>query len=186
MSDPDQDIIASMQRAREAVEHRRAARSERPGVLIQIQRFILVVTGAIVTILMTVQIVTRYLFGFSFYGIEELMSFFAIWMYFIGSAHGSWARGQISASLLDVALPFGRAQQALRLLACVVTTVLCAWMAVWASQYFMQSIQRRLMSLEIGIPLSWVYVIMPIGLFLMAFYALVESREEYLILKGQS
>lgn len=175
-----------MERARDRLEKARERRAQHPGFLIGVQRMIMVLTGLLVTILMTVQIVTRYVFGFSIYGIEELMSFFAVWLYFMGSAHGAWSRGHISASLLDVVLPFGRAQQALRVLACAVTTVLTAWMAVWATEYLFSSIRRNLMSLEVGIPLAWVNVVMPLGLILMTFYFLVECIEEFTVLRSKT
>lgn len=178
--------LSHMERARDRLQEARERRAQRPGFLIGLQRAIMVFTGVLVTILMTIQIVTRYVFGFSIYGIEELMSFFAIWLYFMGSAHGAWSRGHISASLLDVALPFGRTQQALRVLACAATTILTAWMAVWATEYLFNSIRRNLMSLEVGIPLAWVNVVMPLGLILMTVYFLVECVEEFTVLRGKA
>ena len=55
-----------------------------------LQRFVLVVTGALVTILIFVQVVTRYFLGESIFGIEEAASFLAIWLYFIGGAYGAY------------------------------------------------------------------------------------------------
>ncbi len=186
MPDSHQNTLRAMERAREQVVRARVHRMAHPDFLIRLQRAVLVITGVLVTVLMTVQVTTRYVFGFSIYGIEELMSFFAVWLYFIGSAHGSWSRGQISASLLEVALPFGRLQQTLRVLACAISTILSAWVGVWATEYFINTIRRHLMSLEVGIPLAWVHVVMPIGLFLMAFYFFIELKEEYAILRGRT
>jgi TRAP-type C4-dicarboxylate transport system permease small subunit len=184
-SNPDRLSHDSM---REAHEHLSAVRSRRmaqPGILIKLQRAALVLTGLAVASLMMVQIVTRYIFDFSIYGIEELMSFFAVWLYFIGSAHGAWSRSHISASLLDVILPFGSLQQSLRVLACAVSTILSLWMAAWAFKYFLNSVQRNLMSLEVGIPIAYVNVIMPVGLALMAVYFFVEFIEELAVLRGK-
>lgn len=186
MADLRHNSLRAMEAARDRIRDVRAQRMARPGWLIGLQRAILMLTGVIVTVLMAVQIVTRYVFGFSIYGIEELMSFFAVWLYFIGSAHGAWSRSQISASLLDVALPFGRLQQSLRVLACAATTILTLWMAVWATEYLLNSIQRHLMSLEVGIPMAWVNAAMPLGLILMAIYFFIEFMEEYAILKGRA
>lgn len=178
------DHLEPMRRAGARIAARREQRKQHPGWLIGLQRLIMVATGVVVTVLMTTQVLTRYVFGFSIYGIEELMSFFAVWLYFIGSAHGSWSRGQISASLLDVVLPFGRTQQAVRVLACAITTALTAAVTVWSVQYFMTSVRRNLMSLEVGIPMAWVNIIMPIGLALMTMYFLFECLEEIAILRG--
>lgn len=169
--------------ARERIEKKRQHREQNPGILIQLQRFVIVVTGAIVTLLMATQVTTRYVFGFSIYGIEEAMSFVAIWMYFLGSAHGSWDRGHISADLVDVIFPVGRTQQAFRVLARVLTVIISSWMTVWAVQYFLNSFNRNLISLEVGIPLTWVHSAIPVGLALMTFYFFVELIEEWQIFR---
>ena len=50
-----------------------------------LQRFVLAATGALVTILIFVQVVTRYFLGESIFGIEEAASFLAIWLYFVAA-----------------------------------------------------------------------------------------------------
>lgn len=178
------DALTRDTQVRQRIAEKRESRQEKPSVLIHIQRALIVITGAIVTVLMTVQIVTRYVFGFSIYGIEEAMSFFAIWLYFMGSAHGAWDRGHISADLVDVLFRPGKVQQALRVLASALTVVICAWMTTWAAQYLINSIQRNLTSLEVGVPLAWVNAAMPLGLGLMTFYFLIELIEEWQIFRG--
>src|SRR5690625_5019407 len=109
-----QQVQSRMEEARLHVDSNRARREQKPGILVNLLRLAIVVTGIVVTILMFTQIVIRYVFGFSIYGLEELMSFFAIWLYFMGAAHGSWDRGHISASLVDVITKPGRVQQSIR------------------------------------------------------------------------
>lgn len=178
--------LSQYDRARQRIDAKRAEREENPGVFTRILRLTIVLTGVIVTALMTVQILTRYLFGFSIYGLEEAMSFFAVWLYFMGSAHGAWDRGHISASLVSVLLKPGQLQQSLRVLACTLTVVISAWMTVWAVQYLMNSIRRNLTSLEVGISMAWVNTAIPLGLGLMTLYFAIELYEEWQVLRGRT
>jgi TRAP-type transport system small permease protein len=143
-----------------------------------LQRFVLAATGALVTILIFVQVVTRYFLGESIFGIEEAASFLAIWLYFIGGAYGAYERGHISASLVDLIVPGDRARQVIKVLTGALTVILSAWMTVWAIRYFMVTLQRGTMSLELGIGMAWVHVVIPLGLILMTFYFAVELLED--------
>src|SRR5690606_9664897 len=115
------------------VDAAKIRREANPGILVQLQRAILVAAGAAITILVMVQIITRYFFGFSIYGIEELATFVAVWLYFIGGSHGAWSREHISASLIDFLLSPGPLQQSLRIIASTITVIVSAWMTVWAT-----------------------------------------------------
>ena len=66
-----------------------------------LQRVLLGVSGALVTLLIFVQVFTRYVLHISIFGIEDLASFLAVWLYFIGGSLGAWERAHISASLVD-------------------------------------------------------------------------------------
>jgi TRAP-type C4-dicarboxylate transport system permease small subunit len=151
-----------------------------------LQRFVLAVTGALVTILIFVQVVTRYFLGESIFGIEEAASFLAIWLYFIGGAYGAYERGHISASLVDLIVPGDRARQAIKAFTSVLTVILAGWMTVWASSYFLLSLQRGPMSLELGIQLGWVHAAIPLGLILMTFYFAVELLEDLARLRSEA
>jgi len=151
-----------------------------------LQRFVLVLTGALVTILIFVQVVTRYFLGESIFGIEEAASFLAIWLYFIGGAYGAYERGHISASLVDLIVPGDRARQAIKTFTGALTVILCSWMTVWAISYFMLSLQRGPMSLELGIRMAWVHAAIPLGLILMTFYFAVELLEDVAKLRSEA
>jgi TRAP-type transport system small permease protein len=143
-----------------------------------IQRFILAATGAIVTLLVFVQVVTRYFFAESIFGIEEAATFLAIWLYFVGGAYGAYDRGHISASLVDLVVPRQQARHAVKAFTGALTVMLSAWMTLWATRYFLLTLQRGAMSLELGIEMAWVHAAIPIGLVLMTFYFALELLED--------
>lgn len=151
-----------------------------------VQRFVLVATGALVTILIFVQVVTRYFLGVSIFGIEEAASFLAIWLYFVGGAYGAYERGHISASLVDLIVPGERARLVMKATTAALTTILCAWMTLWAIRYLMATLQRGTMSLELGIQMAWVHVAIPVGLVLMTFYFALEFLEDVSRLRAEA
>ncbi|HTV67674.1 MAG TPA: TRAP transporter small permease subunit [Rhizobiaceae bacterium] len=146
---------------------------------LRLQRFILLVCGVAVTALITVQVFTRYVMGISLFGIEELASFVAVYMYFIGASHGAWERGHISASLVDLVFREGRVRDGITLIASLITVILSGWMSVWAWQYLAFTIRRGTMSLEVGISMAWVHGVMPVGLSLMTLYFAVEFLDNW-------
>lgn len=146
---------------------------------LQLQRFLLLLCGAVLTILITVQVFTRYVMGISLFGIEELASFVAVYLYFIGASHGAWERGHISASLVELVLPEGRAREAIAAFASLITLILCGWMAMWAWKYLFFTLKRGTMSLETGISMGWIHGAMPVCLSLMTLYFAVESLDHF-------
>lgn len=138
------------------------------------QRFIMMICGIALTVLVFTQVITRYFFSISLFGIEELATFSAVFMYFFGISHAAWERGHISASLVELILPKGRPQLAVEAFASVLTMILSAWMTTWAWDYLQFVIRRGTVSLETGIPMSWIVVVIPFCMALMTLYLLVE------------
>ena len=149
----------------------------KPDLLVHIQRVLLAISAALVTILVFVQVFTRYIMQISIFGIEDLASFIAVWLYFLGGSLGAWERGHISASLVDFVISSDGVRRWLKAASAVITTLLSAWMTVWAFEFFMFTLRRGQMSLEIDLPLAYVTVAMPLGLALMTVYFLVEAFE---------
>ena len=98
----------------------------------------------------------------------------------------AYERGHISASLVDLIVPGDRARQAIKTFTAALTVILAAWMTVWAISYFMLSLQRGPMSLELGIRMAWVHAAIPLGLILMTFYFAVEVLEDVAKLRSEA
>ncbi|WP_376870617.1 TRAP transporter small permease [Albirhodobacter sp. R86504] len=142
---------------------------------LKLQRLIMLVFSAALTLLVTTQVITRYFFGISLFGIEELATFSGIFIYFLGVSHGAWERGHISASLVELVLPQGRPQLLVEAIAAVITVILSGWMTLWTWNYLWFVIGRGTVSLETGIPMPWVVAVMPVSMALTTFYFLIEA-----------
>ncbi|AXS40065.1 TRAP transporter small permease [Breoghania sp. L-A4] len=151
-----------------------------------LQKLMLVVTCAGVTILVMMEIIFRYFLFLPLHGIEELATYLAVWTYFIGGAYGAYERSHISASLLDVIVKNAKVIGAIDLIIKLITLVVAAWMTVWVVQYLLWSIERRPHSLELQMPLYYVHAAMAVGLGLMSFYFLVDFILVVLRLTGRT
>lgn len=141
---------------------------------LKIQRFIMFITSIAFTVAVFLQVVTRYLFNYSLFGIEEFASFAGIVMYFIGSAYATHERSHISASLVSTLFGEGRITAGVnaftRLLAALLTIFILV--ALWDLLVFTDRMNTK--STELRIPMIWIYGTMFVGLILTAFYFLLE------------
>lgn len=145
---------------------------------IHLQRGIVALSAVILTLLIFVQVVTRYLFNYAIFGIEELATYVAVWFYMLGAGIGAHSRGHISASLVDLVLTGELGQLIVKAFTALVGVVLCGWMTLWAVGFAGWSFKRDMMSIELGISMGWVHIAIPIGLGLMTLYFFVELIDD--------
>ena len=143
-----------------------------------LQRIVMFVASLAFTAAVFLQVVTRYLFNYSLFGIEEFASFAGVIMYFIGSAYATPERSHISASLVDTIFGDGRITSSVhaftRLLAVALTLYVVA--ALWDLLVFTERMNTK--STELRLPMLWIYGTMFVGLCLTAFYFLFEFYDD--------
>ncbi|WP_313054774.1 TRAP transporter small permease [Pseudomonas lopnurensis] len=142
-----------------------------------LQRLLVVLSGLAITILIFVQVTSRYVFQTAIFGIEEIACYVAVWLYFLGAAVGAEQRGHMSASLVELVLRGETVQRVIKLLVCVLSVVLSGWMTMWAWSLAKWSLQLGMMSTEINVPVGYAQLAMPVGLALMTLYFFVELVE---------
>ncbi|MBA1234444.1 TRAP transporter small permease [Stutzerimonas nitrititolerans] len=142
-----------------------------------LQRLLVVLSGLAITILIFVQVASRYVFHTAIFGIEEIACYVAVWLYFLGAAVGAEQRGHMSASLVELVLNGETAQRVIKLLVCVLSVVLSGWMTMWSWGLAKWSLQLGMMSTEINVPVGYAQLAMPVGLALMTLYFFAELIE---------
>lgn len=146
-------------------------------IKVALQRSLVVLSGLAITILIFVQVTSRYVFQTAIFGIEEIACYVAVWLYFLGAAVGAEQRGHMSASLVEVVISSETVQRVIRLLVCALSVVLCGWMTMWAWGLANWSLQLGMMSNEINIPVGYAQLAMPVGLALMTLYFFADLIE---------
>lgn len=144
---------------------------------LRLQRWLLFAASITFTLLVFVQVVSRYIFNYSIFGIEESASYLAAVMYFIGAAYGTHVKEHISASIVDTVFKPGLFVDFAHFLTRVISTLLCAYLC-WETWHLVQfNLEFDTRSVELRIPMAWVYGGMLVGMALMTFYFFIEVIE---------
>ena len=147
--------------------------------LLAAEHFVSIVCCIAIVVLVFVSVVMRYIFKSSFQGMEELIMLFAFGIYFIGAALSSREETQITADVMSLVVKKSRSQNLLRAFQNLVDGVLIGICGVFSFQQMLFVLNAGSRTAGLKMPLWVVYTVIFIGLFLMAFYALVHSVEYF-------
>ena len=141
---------------------------------LHIMRFVMFTSSIAFTAAVFLQVVTRYVFNYSIFGIEEFASYTGIVMYFIGSAYATNERSHISASVVDSLMGEGRVTAYIHALTRLIAIGLSAFVAyaTWDLVSFTAAMGTR--SVELRLPMIWVYGVMLVGLVMMTGYFILD------------
>jgi TRAP-type C4-dicarboxylate transport system permease small subunit len=136
-------------------------------------RWVLAVLIIIVAGLEFIQVVTRYVFKIPVMGLEEVLIYFALWLYVLGSVNASREDTQITANVLDVFLKTERSKLTIRVIGDVLGLVVALWLTWWAWDYFLYALRVWKLSPTRYIPTFYAECSLFIGLALMTIYGSV-------------
>ncbi len=147
--------------------------------VVRLQRWFLITAGCMITVLVFIEVMLRYVFESPLFGIEELIVFIAMWLYFIGAALGAHDRTHIKADVINVWVKSPRGMAIIYTVNSLVTVFLSAVMATWCYDYFIFGINKwgatPALRLPLVIPQSAVFL----GAILMTIYFFVELVDNF-------
>lgn len=150
-----------------------------------LQKFIMVVGGAVVGGLIVTEVFLRYVLGSPLFGIEELILFIGMWLYFMGAAYGAYERSHIKAELVNIWCKSDRSLAILRTIASIFTVVLAITLVSWTYPYFMWEMKRGGTSQALLLPKIICQSAVFTGSILMAFYFTLELVDNALQALGK-
>lgn len=123
-----------------------------------------------VAVMQFIQVIARYILNLPLPGLEELMIYPALWLYFLGSANASRQNTQITANVLEIFLKTERSKLILRIIGQVLSLIIVCWLFYWAMDY--EKYARRVWkeTSYLFYPLYLAEVSVPVGLGLMTLY----------------
>ncbi len=127
----------------------------------------------LVALMELVQVISRYIFKIPIMGLEELLVYPAIWLYFIGSANASREDTQIKANVLDVFLKSPRSILKVRVVADVLSLLVALWLAYWAWLYFLYALRVWKDSPTLYVPMFYAEAFVFLGIAAMAIYGAI-------------
>ena len=131
-------------------------------ILNRCEEWLMVISMALITILISIQVVLRYGFGSSIPWAEEVTRFIVIWMTFIGAAMGVRLGANISIDILVEFLP-KRFHWPLLATAALCGTLFGVALIVFGYPIVTKTASIGQVSSALRIPMAWVYLIFVVG-----------------------
>lgn len=136
-------------------------------------RYTLTFLLSTVALMQFIQVVWRYVLQQPLMGLEELVVYPTLWLYFMGSVNASREDTQIKANVLDVFLKTEKSRCLVRVIADFFSIVVVLWLTRWAWSYFLYALKMWKESPTLYIPTFYAECAMFIGLVLMSFYTIL-------------
>ena len=150
-----------------------------------LQKLIMIVGGSVVGILIFVEVFLRYVLGSPLFGIEELILFIGMWLYFMGSSYGAFERTHIKAELINIWCKNEKSLAILRTTASVITVALSLIMVSWAYPFFVWELKRGGTSQALLMPNILCQSAIFFGSILMSLYFIAELIDNILLCMGK-
>lgn len=158
-----------------------------PGLLKRlgwIQEYLLYFLMLSIAILIFVQVLLRYVFVAPLMGIEEILAFPTIWLYFLGGVNASRERSHIVAKILEVFMKKPITIYIENIFMSLFSTGIVLWLTYWAYDYFRYSLRSWKLSSSLSIPMFIGESAVFICLLFMSLYTILELIENISILVG--
>lgn len=145
----------------------------------------MIVAGSIVTVLVFVEVMLRYVFGSPLFGVEEMVCLIAMWLYFIGASYGAYDRTHIKAELIHLWFKTRRSKAVVNSLSSLITFTLSLIMIKWSYPYLIWGIKKGETSQALLLPMVLSQSAIFFGAALMSLYFLVELVDHILETLGK-
>jgi TRAP-type C4-dicarboxylate transport system permease small subunit len=150
-----------------------------------LQKLIMVGGGGFVGILIFVEVFLRYVLGSPLFGIEELILFIGMWLYFMGASYGAFERTHIKAELINIWCKNERSLAILRTAASIITVALSLVLVSWTYPFFIWELVRGGTSQALLLPNVLCKSAIFFGSVLMSVYFITELIDNILLCMGK-
>ena len=131
---------------------------------------------AIMTVLVFIQVIMRYVFQNSLSWSEELARYIFLWLSWIGASYAVKERSHFRVEMF-ADLFKGKARKVFELFVLLTWFGFCLFLAYQGSLITRHLITRGQISAAMEIPMAWVYASVPVGSALMALRLVAEIRK---------
>jgi len=144
-------------------------------------RWIVILLMGVMTVLVSIQIVSRYVFNFPLGWSEEMARFSFVWVSFLGASALMQVREHINVTVfLD---RFPRRVQAVAVFIANVCGLICIYFFLIGGIALTTNEWRQLAPAT-ETPMGWVYLVIPVSAGLMAVWMILQTIESALKLRG--
>jgi len=148
--------------------------------LLSVQKGFIIIAGCIVAVLIFVEVMLRYVFGSPLFGVEEMVTLIAMWLYFLGASYGAYERSHIKAELVHLWFKTPRSLALINSIASLITVILSLIMVSWSYPYFVWGIKEGETSQALLLPMVLSQSAVFFGAILMSIYFIAELVDNIL------
>lgn len=134
-------------------------------------RYALTVLISTVALLEFYQVIMRYIFEVPVMGLDEILVYPTLWLYFLGSVNASREDTQIKANVLEIFLKTDRSKLLVRIIADAMALIVSLWLTWWAWDYLKYALRVKKESPTLYIPTIYAECAFFVGLVFMTGYA---------------
>ncbi len=148
--------------------------------LLYFQKGFIIIAGCIVTVLIFIEVMLRYVFGSPLFGVEEMVTLIAMWLYFLGASYGAYERSHIKAELVHLWFKEAKSLARVNAFSSFITVVLSLIMVSWSYPYFVWGIEKGETSQALLLPMVLSQSAIFFGAILMSIYFIAELVDNIL------
>lgn len=148
--------------------------------LLYFQKGFIIFAGCIVTILIFIEVMLRYVFGSPLFGVEEMVTLIAMWLYFLGASYGAYERSHIKAELVHLWFKEPKSLARVNSFSSLITVALSLIMVSWSYPYFVWGIQKGETSQALLLPMVISQSAVFFGAIFMSIYFIAELVDNVL------
>lgn len=120
---------------------------------VHVQRAILAFASMAAVVCVCGTAIARYVFQRDLFGIEEVITLLAMWIYWIGGVYRSYEKSHITADMFSVMMKTDKARFRLDVVVNVLTVMISAVFAYWSIvDYFVWNVQANTVTTGLHIP----------------------------------
>ena len=140
--------------------------------LVQVQRVIGVIIALVSAVIIVVQVFLRYVLKMPLMGIEELLTFFTIWLYMLGASNASQFQNHIECGILTLYIKRDITNRIYEFIKSVLCAIIGGWATYWMYFYMTYCLRKWQYSITLKIPMFIGQCAMFVGVLLMFLFAL--------------
>jgi len=148
--------------------------------LIRIEKAVMIVCGAGVTVLLCIETLIRYFLRLPLYSYEEVATIFCVWLYFVGSSYSFASKSAIQADMASLFLK-EKGQRLNSVIVNFLSAVIGVVLSIWSFQFIFWAMEKGAVTTGLKIPMVVSQVSICVGYTLMAFYSVLFFIEDLVL-----
>lgn len=154
-------------------------------------RFLIFICGVIPLVLITISVFMRYVLHKDFFGYEDIVLLFTLWLYYLAATYATWEESHIKGDMMSFLFKSGKAKKYYNISLNAFGVICMAFWMKWGFEYVVWNFNAGGRTSALKMPLIASELAIYIGIFGLFFYSLfhlvkyIKMRPEELLLKGE-